>query len=438
MPPSKIAEYRAKPMNPYSRHLTLSICMLCAWTLLAQNLRGEDYPDRIKLRSGAELRVNILTIADRDNGSFVVFKTESGATVKLQRKLIASVLESGEEYEAYKNHLKTRVETVGWHEEIVDWCKSQPRGRIYFKDEIRYHLEMIVGIDPDNVRARKLLGYERVGPGQWMLENLLLDRYGYEANGAKITPRIYRLIDESQNVANQNVGEFKKKFNLWQRDVRLGRGSVAEFQQRLFELCTVQTAYTIFEEHAKTEKSPALRSLYIEALGKAPCRASTGGLSWFAVNDPSPGLRERSTVLLGQPSFDQQLAMNRISEFVANPDNGVINSAGNAIKELSGDNSNAEVREVMLRLTDALVTEHQVSTGASGAGGIQASFNDSGLQSFTAGDQPTTVPRRIQNRGVLEALKKMTGKNFGFNKRRWEQFFVENYSLKDATVRADE
>ena len=426
-------------MNLRSRHLTLATCLtVCAMTLFAPDLRGEDFPDRIRLRSGAELRVNILTIADKDNGSFVVFKTESGATVKLQRKLIASVLKTGEEFEAYNNHLKTREESVAWHQEMVDWCKSQPRGRIYFKDEIRYHLEMIVGIDPENVKARKLLGYERVGPGQWMLENLLLDRYGYEANGTKITPRLFRVIDDSLSQAERAEGDFKKKFNLWKRDVSRGRGSAGELQQRLFELCTVQTAYTIFEEHAKTEKSPVVRSLYIEALGKAPCRASTGGLSWFAVNDPSPALRERSTVLLSQPSFDQQLAMNRISEFVVNPNNAVINSAGDAIKELAGDDSNAEVREVMLRLADALVTDHKFSTGAAGAGGINASFNDTGLQSFTAGDQPTTVVRSIQNHSVLAALKKMTGKNFGFNQQRWEQFFVQNYSLNNATVRTDE
>ena len=426
-------------MNLPSRHLMLATCMsVWALSLLAPDLHGDDFPDRITLRSGAELRVNIITTADRENGSFVVFKTESGATVKLQRKLIASVLEAGEEFEAYNNHLKTREESVAWHQEMVDWCKSQPRGRIYFKNEIRYHLEMIVGIDPENVKARKLLGYERVGPGQWMLESLLLDRYGYEANGAKITPRLYRVIDDSLSQADQAEGDFKKKFNLWKRDVSRGRGSVGDFQQRLFELCTAQTAYTIFEEHAKTEKSPVVRSLYIEALGKAPCRASTGGLSWFAVNDPSPALRDRSTVLLSQSTFDQQLAMNRISEFVVNPDNAVINSAGNAIKELSGDDSNAQVREVMLRLADALVTEHQFSTGAAGAGGINATFSDNGLQSFTAGDQPTTVVRSIQNHSVLAALRKMTGKNFGFNQQRWEQYFVENYSLKDATVRADD
>ena len=74
----------------------------------------------------------------------------------------------------------------------------------------------------------------------------------------------------------------------------------------------------------------------------------------------------------------------------------------------------------MLRLTDALVTTHVVpKAGAGRPGGIELSQNNLGGTSFTAGDGPQTENRTLQNGSVLSALKKLTGKDFGYNEKRW-------------------
>ncbi len=416
----------------------LSYGPLMLLLLSALPVFADELPDRIKLRSGAELRVKIMSTPQTEKRSYVVFKTESGATVKLERKRIASLLKSDEANEAYLRHLGTRQETVAWHLEIIEWCKDQPQGRLKFRDEIRYHREMILRIDPDDLKARKLLGYQRVGSGQWMLEDLLYDRYGYERNGATITPKLFRRIDQGDQQANVLNAVFKKQFKLWLRDVKRGRVANQQLQQRLFQLCTESTAYLIFEQHARQETRPNVRAMYIDAFGRVPSRAATGALVYFSVNDPIDELREQAATLLQQPDFDQGLAMTRMSEFMSNPNNRVINEAAFAIKELAQPGDNSFLRDVMLRLTDALVTTHIVpKAGAIEEGRLDVNFGGIGPDSFTTGGGPQTEQVQMRNGSVLSTLKKMTGKDFGYNKKRWEQFFVENYSLADATVRAD-
>jgi len=420
--------------------LKLRFGSLALLLLFASSAQANELPDRIKLRSGAELRVKIIDTPKIDNRSYVLFKTESGAKVQMERKRIANMLKADEANEAYARHLKTRQETVAWHREIIDWCKSQKKGRLKFHDEIRYHSAMILKIDPEDLRARHELDYVRVGRGQWMLEDLLFDRYGYQSKGVKVTPKLFEQIDQANQQVDVTSGAFKKQFNLWLRHVKKGRGTRQELRQRLFQLCTPQTANFIFEEHAREEERNQVRLLYVEAFGASPSNASTRALVHFSVNDPMEEIRELARTLLQQPEFDQRRAMDRMSEFMGSPSNGVINSAANAIGELASDDDlqRIELRDVMLRLTDALNTTHVVPiAGARRPGGIELNQNSLGGTSFTAGDGPQTENRTLQNGAVLSALKKLTGEDFGYNEERWEQYFIENYSLVDATVRTD-
>ena len=145
-----------------------------------------------------------------------------------------------------------------------------------------------------------------------------------------------------------------------------------------------------------------------------------------------------------QPEFDQNLAMSRMTEFLPSDKNSnrVINEAAFAINQLVEDDIDTaqltQLRDVMLRLTDALVTTHVVpKEGAVEDGRLEFSSNNLGGTSFTAGGGPQNVNRTVENESVLSALRKMTGENFGYNEDRWERYFIENFSLVDATVRTD-
>ena len=121
--------------------------------------------------------------------------------------------------------------------------------------------------------------------------------------------------------------------------------------------------------------------------------------------------------------------------------NQVINSAANAIRELAPQDVSSnptQLRDVKLRLTDALVTTHVIpKAGAIPEGRFELNQNNAGPASFTAGGGPQTEEVQLRNGSVLSALKKLTGQDYGYNEDRWEEYFVENYSLVDATVRTD-
>ena len=226
---------------------------------------------------------------------------------------------------------------------------------------------------------------------------------------------------------------------MWLKDVKKGRTSRRELKQRLFQLCTPESANFIFEEHAREEERNEVRLLYVEAFGASPSNASTRALVHFSVNDPVEEIREQAGTLLEQPEFDQRRAMDRMSEFLASPNNSVINAAAQAIRELApgdDDSQRTQLRDIMLRLTDALVTKHVVDT-ANDPGRITTGRTNFGTESYTFGDPPPKKPVALNNGSVLSALKKLTGEDFGYNKERWERYFVENYSLVDATVRTD-
>ena len=86
---------------------TLKLCFGSLWVLLlcASFAPANELPDKIRLRSGAELRVKIIDTPKIDKRSYVLFKTESGATVQMERTRIASLLKADEVNEAYARHL---------------------------------------------------------------------------------------------------------------------------------------------------------------------------------------------------------------------------------------------------------------------------------------------------------------------------------------------
>jgi len=94
---------------------TLKLCFgsLAALLLLTLFARANELPDKIKLRSGAELRVKIIDTPKINNRSHVLFKTESGATVQMERTRISNLLKADEANEAYARHLGIARLSIG-------------------------------------------------------------------------------------------------------------------------------------------------------------------------------------------------------------------------------------------------------------------------------------------------------------------------------------
>lgn len=413
-----------------------AVALLPSFSVIA--LAADDFPDRIMLRSGAELFVKILADEKVGNRNFITYVDQGGSALRIDRKLVAGVIRSDEDMRAYHDIVQRMPATVEGNWEMIQWCKDQPRGRTKFEHQIRFHLENIIAIEPEEKKARKLLGYEEYAPGQWMLKELRYQRYGYIRHDNSWAPSLILDIDQRSENVDLKEGEFRKRFKQWQRDLRKGKYSAFELQQQLVSFMTPADVPFVYEEFAKEEPAADIRRLFIEAFGSVPCPASAGSLVWFAVKDPVPEHRERAITLLQQPQFDRKFALDRLGAFLTSKLVDSVRNAALGIRELVREQPDSLDRDGLLKLTRALVTTHTMPrAGAIESGRIETSFRNDGSTSFTSGGGPQTVTLPVRHDDSLDALRQATGQDFGFNELRWQQWIVENMTNYDADVRLD-
>ncbi len=404
----------------------------------AQDTNDPRPHDILELRSGGEFEVRLIDQTQTENRKFVVFKTESGGIVKLDQKYVGSVLPADEDQKRYAKLRDELPNTAEANWEIIDWCKSQSRGRTKFKDQIQYHLENIITIEPNDRKARQLLGYEDFN-GQWSLKELRYRKYGYVRDKSNWVPKLAQQIERNVDQRDAKTGSVKERFSRWTRELNQSRLSLAELERMLFDLVTPETASFVFEEAAKEKDQPAaLRSMYVEAFGGTPSLASAGALVYFCVTDVDGEIRERALTLLLQPEFNQDFAMRRaIDEFLNSKNFTYSQRAAILIRSLS-QVPGANPREVLVPLIDSLVSVREVPIpGATEAGRMNTSFSNNGGIGFTAGGGPQTMKKEVRNGYSLEALKQITGKDFGYNETLWSNFFVDNFTVDADGVRGD-
>lgn len=398
---------------------------------------GGAFIDQIDLRSGSEIEVRVIDETESDNRKFVVFETPSGSIVKLNRKLISTVLTADQEHQRYRQLRDRMPQTVAANWEIIDWCKSQSRGRTKFKDEIQYHLENIIAIEPNQRKARQLLGYEDFN-GQWSLKELRYRKYGYIKEDSNWIPELALQIERNVSKQEAAQGSLREQFSKWNLEIRRGRLTVPELERMLFEIVTPQSAKFVFDEGGKEKDQPVvLRKMFVEAFGQSPSLAAAGALVYFGVTDVDLEVRERALTLLLQPEFNQNFAMRRMVEYLNSKTQVFSERAAIAIRELS-QVPGADPRSILMPLIDSLVAVREVPIpGALGAGRLNTSFSSNGGLGFSTGGGPQTTKKQVTNEASLSALKRITGKNFGYDESLWENYFIDNFTVNGDGVRGD-
>lgn len=400
-------------------------------------LPNDPFKDQIDLRTGSEIDVRVIDQTESNNRRFVVFETPSGSVVKLDQKLISTVHTDDQAHQRYRQLRNRMPQTVEANWEIIDWCKSQSRGRTKFKDEIRYHLENIIAIEPNQRKARQLLGYEDFN-GQWSLKELRYRKYGYVKNNSNWIPKLALQIEKNFEQNNARQGALREQFSKWNLEIRRARLSVAELERMLFDIVTPQSANFVFEEGGKEKDQPVvLRKMFVEAFGRSPSLASAGALVYFGITDVDLEVRERAVTLLLQPEFDQNFAMQRLVSLLDSKVQAYSERSAIAIRELSKV-PGANPRAVLMPLIDSLVAVREVPiAGATAAGRLNTSFSSNGGLGFSTGGGPQTTKQQVSNASSLSALKRITGKNFGYDKSLWRDYFVDQFTIDGDGVRGD-
>ena len=396
--------------------------------------------DLFILKSGRLMHGDVVTetVAEDSGRPNTVIKMESGSLYELDRKrLIARTFPDGELDQEYRDRFAEMPDTAEANWNLQLWCSSVDGGKFRFAEQIRFHLQNVIELDPDHRLARSKLGYDQLDDGTWVLAERFAINRGYQRQGTGWAPMMQDEVVESRENADAILGRRKSDYVQWQRDVRKNKTSDIELARRLAEICD-EHAIGLLAEDAFTEPSVRLREMYIDAFATVNTNAAIDQLVLFAIADPDQALRERAMAILSQPEYDHTYVVLRMTGNLKSNNNAKVNQAAAAIAEVSSTDDYSR-QHILMPLANALVTRHTFSTDALEAGRMAVNTNtDGSLGGFSTGGGPQTVDRDLMNEQVYSALKRLSEVDFRFDTQAWKDWFIETHTMYNINVRGDE
>ncbi|MGL6226954.1 MAG: hypothetical protein ACRC10_10075 [Thermoguttaceae bacterium] len=364
------------------------------------------------------------------NQRLLQIEVKPGIVLTIDPKWIQDKSGEGREVlRMYESFAPLESDTVENHLNIANWCTEH-----YLNDLAKVHLNRVLDLDPDNVDARRKLGYTKdKGTGEWSTSEERMESRGYvyDKGRWKLPQEVW--IEDRTEERTRAISKWKQQF----RKVR--SNPLAEPNRQFFLSITDSTAVGPITELLKEEKNPDARILYVQVLSNIGGSSAIEVLTKTALNDFVPEVRRAAleqivkhpaSIPLAGSYFSKVLA-DRNSDGTSRTDSQGIQRAAFAIAEIGDVNSIGP-------LIRSLITRHkevQVQ-GSSGIGGSATSGGGGGL-GFSMGQSKQEYVREVQNEMVLFALKKLTGMNFQYNQDGWENWYREQQKPVPFSVRRD-
>jgi hypothetical protein len=342
-------------------------------------------------------------------------RTASGLTTSLAITQVREITRRTPLDAEHAQRAALTADTAAAQWELAEWCRTQG-----LFDQRRIHLRRIIELDPNHQQARYALGYQFL-EGEWTTRDEFRRQKGYELyRGKWRTPQEIEILEER---ARQEIvqKDWLQKLRRWRQDLDDPERTRAAQQSHLAihdPLAVEPLAGLLARERVRRVKV-----LYADVLAQMDCEAAVGVLVHRVLVDPDEEMLHYC--------LDRLLARNppRLADaFITalrDPVNGKVNRAAYALGRI-GDKS------ALAPLVAALVTTHQqVLPGRGSPDSTTATFSDSG-PSLQQGQGPQVVIRRIRNQHVLDALVRLTGTNFDFDRERWQYWLAQEQRASEA------
>ncbi len=296
-------------------------------------------------------------------------------------------------------------DTVEGQWELAEWCRKSGLTK-----QREAHLRRIVELNPNHQQARFALGYQFL-KGEWITRSDARRQEGYEFyRGKWRTPQEIELL-ETRGRTELAEKEWLAKLRRWRKD--LDDRERSKLAQESLAAISDPIAVRPLGECFVRERVRGVKSLYADILARIKTDEAIKILADRALGDMD---EEVFYDCLGKLA---QVKPPHVSDlFVAalkDKDNRRVNRAGTALARLQD-------KTAISPLIDALVTTHSqvIDTGeyttAGFGGGTTALAKGNGLE---------LKIYHVHNQPVLDALSKLTGADFGFDKGAWRSWHAQ-------------
>ena len=287
----------------------LTFCIVYPATASGQT--REPVQGRVILKSGGSLEGKISEAKNPENGrSYITVVKQDGSVITLDQSRLVRKVELLSSKDVAYRQLAANASSVEEHRAAMNWCLDQPSGRRHFKQQIESHALNVIGSEPDDEQARKVLGFVRED-GAWIQKDQFFAQHGYTRQGTSWTPVRTVQIQARQEEVDDKVADRKESLRKWLRVARRDEATVDELSAALAEFSD-QYALGSIEKAIQREKSPELRALLIEGISQVPSGSAMRKLVGLRHERSRRICSRASTDIAGAASLRRECCVRRV------------------------------------------------------------------------------------------------------------------------------
>jgi len=379
--------------------------------------------DVFHLDTGGSVEGQLLEVAD---GNYRI-RTLVGV-ISLPVSAVRSVVHGPTPFDEYDARVGHTADTAVEQTALGLWCREQG-----LRPEANRHLTRAIELDPDYVPARRALGHVRVG-ALW----LDASRTSLAAAEQKVAGED---ADDQARLLRAVQGEWLRRIRAIRHAYLERRGPrlLEEGRARILEITDPLAVLPLAAVLSDGDEN--CRLLLVEALSAFPQDEATLNLAVMALLDPSPRVRDRALAEMRRRNDQRVVAEYR--QALMHGSDLLVARAATALGYLQAD-------EAVPDLIDSLTARRRrwvevpVETYLGGwscaFSGIMVHIGSTRLlcppRLGVCGVYGTFVPDTrnewryrlvtVYRTEVLEALKQITGQNFGFDRQKWHQWYAQH------------
>jgi hypothetical protein len=345
-----------------------------------------------------------------------VVRLSSGGKLTLDNAQVKQVVEARPDELEYEKIRPQYPDTAEGQWKLAQWCLEHQ-----LLAQRKTHLQRVIELSPDNVEARRALGYSKFD-GEWMTQEEKMTKDGYiKYHGAWKTKQEIELI-ESKHKQDLAEKDWYQKIKRWRGWLGGGKDELARANiTGISDPAAVKALAT--ELHIDTEAP--IRLLYIEGLTKIGTPEAADSLALDSIEDPVEEVR--LTCLDHLVDMKNPKIIAGYVTYLRSKDNRYVNRAAVALGRMKDPSTIGP-------LIDALTTMHKFKVTTGDPGSMTTTFNKGpsgsgagggmgGMGFGAGGGGPKIMTVPMSNQSVLDALVTLTGQNFAYDARRWHTWY---------------